>query len=268
MSQENVELIRRAHDAFNRRDLDAFLEFIDPEVEFIARVSRASRAADPRFRGHDGIRELVGDLLGSSPEFSSGDPRICDSGRRAVIAAMRLRGAWQRERAPWTSRRDRHGRKCAASGKMIRWAASSMSEAEALEAAGLRSRRCRRRTWSSSDRCHRGVQPPRQLDAGSMLLTDVEWYDRGGGRRADAAYRRSRSRHHDDVRRHVGSLIRAHLTGRGYASMTWSTWGDGRSSRCDAHGQPRDAERRRRSTRCSTVCPLRDGLVVRGRALS
>jgi ketosteroid isomerase-like protein len=34
MSEENVELAHRAYDAFNRRDLDAFLAFNDPEVEF------------------------------------------------------------------------------------------------------------------------------------------------------------------------------------------------------------------------------------------
>ena len=32
MSQENVEVARQAYDAVNRRDLDAFLELMDPEV--------------------------------------------------------------------------------------------------------------------------------------------------------------------------------------------------------------------------------------------
>jgi ketosteroid isomerase-like protein len=35
MSQENVELVYRAHEAFNRRDLDAFVALIDPEAELI-----------------------------------------------------------------------------------------------------------------------------------------------------------------------------------------------------------------------------------------
>ena len=33
MSQENVELHQRAFDAFNRRDLDAFLALADPNIE-------------------------------------------------------------------------------------------------------------------------------------------------------------------------------------------------------------------------------------------
>ena len=38
MSQENVELLYRAYDAFNGRDLDAFLALMDPEVELTTRI--------------------------------------------------------------------------------------------------------------------------------------------------------------------------------------------------------------------------------------
>ena len=38
MSQENVERLYRAYDAFNRRDLDASLALIDPEVELTPRI--------------------------------------------------------------------------------------------------------------------------------------------------------------------------------------------------------------------------------------
>ena len=34
MSQENVEIVRRAAEAFNRRDLDHWIEFFDPEIEY------------------------------------------------------------------------------------------------------------------------------------------------------------------------------------------------------------------------------------------
>ena len=39
MSQENVELIHRSVDAFNRRDLDAYLALMDEDVEAIPRVA-------------------------------------------------------------------------------------------------------------------------------------------------------------------------------------------------------------------------------------
>ena len=54
MSQENVELIQRAFEAFNRRDLDAFLELMAPEVEFTP-YERALEGLGP-YRGHDGVR--------------------------------------------------------------------------------------------------------------------------------------------------------------------------------------------------------------------
>ena len=34
MSQENVEVVREAYAAFNRRDLDHWIEFFDPEIEY------------------------------------------------------------------------------------------------------------------------------------------------------------------------------------------------------------------------------------------
>ena len=51
MSQENVELLHRAYDAFNRRDLDALLALCDPDVEFISYTMQVE-GGDP-YRGHD-----------------------------------------------------------------------------------------------------------------------------------------------------------------------------------------------------------------------
>ena len=54
MSQENVELQHRVIDDFNRRDLDAYLALIDPEVEFTP-YEVSVQGGDP-YRGHDGVR--------------------------------------------------------------------------------------------------------------------------------------------------------------------------------------------------------------------
>ena len=48
MSQENVEAFRRQHQAWNRNDLDAWIECFDPEVQWSALLEE--------FRGHAGIR--------------------------------------------------------------------------------------------------------------------------------------------------------------------------------------------------------------------
>ena len=50
MSQENVEIVRRLVDAWNRQDLEAMLALTDPEAEYV----NAPTAVEPGTRrGHD-----------------------------------------------------------------------------------------------------------------------------------------------------------------------------------------------------------------------
>ncbi len=51
MSEENVELYRRGIEAFNRRDLDAFLALAHPDV---VGISRFPAIEGDSYRGHDG----------------------------------------------------------------------------------------------------------------------------------------------------------------------------------------------------------------------
>lgn len=53
MSRENVRLMHRAMDAFNRRDLDAYLALIDPGVEFTP-YEVWVQGGDP-YSGHVGV---------------------------------------------------------------------------------------------------------------------------------------------------------------------------------------------------------------------
>jgi ketosteroid isomerase-like protein len=54
MSQANVEVVRRAVEAFNRREM--LLEFLDPDVEWI----EDSRYPDAQtYRGHDGVERSI-----------------------------------------------------------------------------------------------------------------------------------------------------------------------------------------------------------------
>jgi ketosteroid isomerase-like protein len=56
MSQENVEIIRRALDAWNRQDIEGILALIHPEGEYV----NAPRAVEPGTRrGHDEIVAVV-----------------------------------------------------------------------------------------------------------------------------------------------------------------------------------------------------------------
>jgi ketosteroid isomerase-like protein len=66
MSEENVEVVRAALEAFAAADVERFLEFMDPEIEFephLALVEGNYR------RGHDGVREFMADAF-PRPEVS------------------------------------------------------------------------------------------------------------------------------------------------------------------------------------------------------
>jgi ketosteroid isomerase-like protein len=58
MSRQNVELVRRLHQAFNRRDTETFLELLDPDVEWVPMMARLEGAV---YRGRAEVeRWLVG----------------------------------------------------------------------------------------------------------------------------------------------------------------------------------------------------------------
>ena len=131
MSEENVERIRRGFDAFNRRDLDAFLALTDPEVELSTRFREME--GDSYYRGHAGVRELWRDLLAIFPDFSMEVLELRDLGDSGIVA-LRVRGHGLDSGVPfeetmWATGEWRDG-------KMTRWR-NFGSEAEALEAAGL-----------------------------------------------------------------------------------------------------------------------------------
>src|SRR5215207_6888067 len=69
MSQENVERLYRAYDAFNRRDLDAYPALMDPEVELTPRIMELEGGS--YYRGHDGVREWWRTLFAVFPDFSA-----------------------------------------------------------------------------------------------------------------------------------------------------------------------------------------------------
>ena len=59
MSQENVETFERAVDAYNRRDLEAFLSICADDIEWLPFL-HSGIEGDP-YRGHDGVREWFAD---------------------------------------------------------------------------------------------------------------------------------------------------------------------------------------------------------------
>jgi ketosteroid isomerase-like protein len=83
VSGENVELHRGANEAFNTRDVEAYIAYCDPEIELHSAVTVPGGAA---YRGHEGVRQWHGDIAEAfggefrvEPEayFDLGEHTIC-----------------------------------------------------------------------------------------------------------------------------------------------------------------------------------------------
>jgi ketosteroid isomerase-like protein len=58
MSQENVEVVRRAYAAFNRGDLDAVVANVAPDAEYV--TSGAIPGSGSVYRGREGLKRHFG----------------------------------------------------------------------------------------------------------------------------------------------------------------------------------------------------------------
>ena len=58
MSQENVDLARRHIAAWNRGDVDTWVELFHPEAEYISELIGRMEGADNVFRGRTGVRRF------------------------------------------------------------------------------------------------------------------------------------------------------------------------------------------------------------------
>jgi ketosteroid isomerase-like protein len=131
MSQENVDLNYRSHDAFNRRDLEGYLALNDPGVEFTP-YERAVEGLGP-YRGHEGVRSWWDETLKILPDLRVELDEVRDLGDLTLVRG-RLWG---------------HGAGSGASfertywgvfhwhDKKVVWWHAFQSEAQALEAARL-----------------------------------------------------------------------------------------------------------------------------------
>jgi hypothetical protein len=132
MSRENVEALHQAINAFNRRDLDAYLATNEPDVEFTP-YERALEGLGP-YRGHDGVRTWWEDSFAALPDLNAELHEVRDMGK-ITLARGRLRGTGAGsgasfERTLWLANEWRD--------KNVVWWCAFESEAEALEAAILR----------------------------------------------------------------------------------------------------------------------------------
>jgi len=91
----NVELVRSAYDAWNRRDVERLLEITDPEVAISPLVIGVTSAGP--WQGHDGVRKLVADARDHWARFEIQCEKVLEVGERLVAlvhveAAARANG--------------------------------------------------------------------------------------------------------------------------------------------------------------------------------
>jgi ketosteroid isomerase-like protein len=61
MSKENVEAFERGLEAGNRGDVDALLDELHPKIEWHSVLHALMGGQQTVFRGHDGVRRMIGD---------------------------------------------------------------------------------------------------------------------------------------------------------------------------------------------------------------
>ena len=133
MSQENVEVVRRVADAYNRRDVEAMLDELLPEIEWHPWLQVQLGGGATVYRGHQGVREGIRDGEDAFSEVQAELSEVRDLGQR-VVAIGHLRGRGKESGAmtesalAWIVEFK--------SGKVIR-VREYLDPKEALEAAGL-----------------------------------------------------------------------------------------------------------------------------------
>jgi ketosteroid isomerase-like protein len=90
MSEENVEAFRRAMEAYNRRDIDAFLQAFDSRVEIHPLTLAMFGQETTVYRGHEGVRQFIRDVDEVLPQLQVELLEIRDLGER-IVAQGRLR---------------------------------------------------------------------------------------------------------------------------------------------------------------------------------
>jgi ketosteroid isomerase-like protein len=92
VSEANVDLLRRAVEAYNRRDVEALVAELDPEVVWLPALPGLVEGVEP-YRGHEGIAQMFRDFAEVLEEIQFTYTEVRDSGDQVVaIGELRTRG--------------------------------------------------------------------------------------------------------------------------------------------------------------------------------
>ena len=82
MSQENVEIVRRCGEAFDRGDFEGSLADLDPDIDYDLRHFPDGQV----YHGHDGVREAFRRWLGTWENYRQERDEFIDAGDEVVVA--------------------------------------------------------------------------------------------------------------------------------------------------------------------------------------
>src|SRR5205809_6705609 len=131
MSQENVEVVRSAHEAFNRGGPDAALPYLDPQLEWHDVPDQPDATVH---HGHEGFLQAFGVFLEPFAEFTVEPEELRDLDDYVLVVG-RTRGRGRDSGAEFTQ--DVASLWTLRDGKVVQ-ARFYRSRSEALEAAGLK----------------------------------------------------------------------------------------------------------------------------------
>jgi ketosteroid isomerase-like protein len=95
MSQENIEIVRRIHDAAAHRDAATVLDLYDPEVELdMSRLQAVGLMGGDAgsYRGHEGLRSFFREWHEAWDDVTYDFDELIDVGDENVISVVTRRG--------------------------------------------------------------------------------------------------------------------------------------------------------------------------------
>jgi ketosteroid isomerase-like protein len=129
VSQADVDLVTESHDAFRRRDLDAWLTYLAPDIEFTSLVLEIEGV----YRGHEGAREWWDNVVAVFPDWN---PQVMDTREVGDRVLVQVRAEGRGTGSGIHVERDSWQIAHVEDGRIKSWD-FFRSEREALDAAGL-----------------------------------------------------------------------------------------------------------------------------------
>jgi ketosteroid isomerase-like protein len=88
MSRENVEIVRKAYDAFNESGVDALLEYFHPDLEYDVTAGDGPFAG--MYHGHAAVRNFLTDYLDSWEYARMEAADVAEVGEDHVLVLLRM----------------------------------------------------------------------------------------------------------------------------------------------------------------------------------